>query len=612
VQKERQEEGQERLLMPVKFLPIDTLNVATDPSLLPGQAQGKTEISGAMTRCTNLNLEDLGVAKTRDGSSKVNAVAMDETDGHLIIEMGGSRYTFSGTKIYKDEVSIETGLTSAKWRAILYNAFNVTNQSIFALNGTDRKRIEGSNVYEWGLTAPSAAPTLAGIDYVYTNRDWESDEVSVWTETKLTTSATINSTEYDIIYPWEEVYDADPAYEVTVTNPSISASDTNYECFKFENEDIEDFQVKYTYVRKDGTTLESESNPSSAATINRESGIKVTWVASSDSDVTHVRIYRTLAAGAVFFYDSEHAVGNLSGVLTTTDTGLGSEVETDHDRPPLGTVVAGPAYNGYCFILKDNRLYFCKNQRPEYWPTDYYIEVGPAQFDLKSIRFHGGMAYVQNEHEIFEIQGTTNLTFFPFPMSASTGALSQEASVSVKNKGIYHGSIDGVWLFNGADDRKITEAEFDPIFRGETKGSLPAVQNVSECWLFEYKDKLWFGYPDTAGGYPNNILVTNLETNRTQHFDYSETFKSITVDRTNSRILALDNSGYVWVLEDSSVTTDDGTAIAWQVESKSFSDQVYKYFPRYAKYDFDVGGGDRLGIRINGTGTVSFRECEVE
>jgi hypothetical protein len=632
--------------MPIKFVPVGNLNIAADPSILPSQAQGKMEVSGAMTRCTNLDIDDIGTAKTRDGSSKVNAVAMDETDGHLLMEMNGSRYAFSGTKIYENESSIATGLTSAKWRGVQANAFNVTTQSIFALNGTDRKRIEGSNVYEWGLTAPTTAPTLTGIDYVYTNRSWEADQVTGATK-QLTVDKEINGEDYNIVYPWEEAYDADPAYDVLVTNPNISSSDTSYESFHFENSDIGAIQVKYTYVRKSGTTLEAESDPSSATNINIESGIKVTWVASSDSDVTHVRIYRTLAGGSTFYYDSEHAVGDLSVALTTADADLGSIVETDHDRPPLGTVVEGPAYNGYLFILKDNRLYFCKNLRPEYWPPTYYIEVGPAQFDLKAIRFHNGMAYVMNQYEIYEIQGSTNDTFFPYPMSASTGALSQEATESVKNRGIYHVSRDGIWLFNGSNDKKITESEFDPIFRGETKGSIPAIQNVSECWLFEYRDKLYFGFPDTSDGYSNNLLVTNLETDRTVHYDYGETFKSINIDRTNNRIIALDNSGYIWEIQDSDSTDDDGTAISWQIESKAYSDQLYKYFPRYAKYDVDVGSGatatgtvllndtshqthsitgsrktkkrlitsgtgDRIGVRINGTGTVTFREAEVE
>ena len=42
--------------------------------------------------------------------------------------------------------------------ASAYNAYNVATQNIFALNGTDRKRIVGSDVFEWGIDPPAAAP----------------------------------------------------------------------------------------------------------------------------------------------------------------------------------------------------------------------------------------------------------------------------------------------------------------------------------------------------------------------------------------------------------------------------------------------------------------------
>jgi len=95
------------------------------------------------------------------------------------------------------------------------------------------------------------------------------------------------------------------------------------------------------------------------------------------------------------------------------------------------------------------------------------------------------------------------------------------------------------------------------------------------------------------------------------------------------------------------VTTDGGTTISWQLESKEFSDQLRKYFPRYARYDVDVktGGsatgniilneaikqthtiasgrstkarlithctGDRLQLRITGTGPVDIFSFEAE
>lgn len=156
--------------MSVLFDPTGVLNVAVDASDLPETTDGNNLSSDSLVRCKNLRINQKGVAKTRDGSAKLNASAI-ATAIWWIEEQRGVRYTFAGTAIYRNESSIETGLTSAQWAAAKYNAFNDTTQQVFALNGTDRKRIEGSTVYEWGIEAPTDAPTLsAGVNVGLTGR----------------------------------------------------------------------------------------------------------------------------------------------------------------------------------------------------------------------------------------------------------------------------------------------------------------------------------------------------------------------------------------------------------------------------------------------------------
>ncbi len=618
--------------MAIKFTPTGLLDIATDPSALPAQVGGKVEASGAMVRCKNLTTVDNGIAGTRKGSDVIGAATVAQTTPKLLIEHTGDRYLFSGTVLYKNEASIATGLTAAKWRGVLYNAYNVATQSLFALNGTDRKRITGSTVAEWGIEAPTAAPTVAGVDYVITY-EWEEDEVTGLTK-KLTQTDTVNGLEY--IYGWEEFYADDAADHPAVT------TDTTYSTYHFENNVVGTFGVKYTYCRKSGSVLECESNPSPAATMVQYSGIKVTWVASSDSQVTHVRIYRTLRDDGVYYYDSEHTVGTLAAVLTTADGGLGTEVKTDNDRPPLGSVVVGPVFNGYCFILDDNLLYYSKANKPESWPALNYVEVGPPQFELTAAVFMGGILYVMNRNEIYSVQGTGSASFFPYPANAVTGAVSQEGVEAVKGYGIFRVASDGIWLFSGGEDKKFSQDRFDPIFRGETVHGVPAVNTtyIANCWLFQYKNFLYFGYPGASATLPNSLIVLNLQNMKASYYDYGQTFPCITVDRTNDRILAADNAGKVWQLETG--TDDNGTAISWEIESKAFSDSLQKYFPRYAKYDVEgtatgsilldnaikqthsltgretkkrhIAGvtGDRLSIRLSGSGSVTIRQVEIE
>lgn len=518
---------------------------------------------------------DIDNVSLTGGSGEADAV-------NLLVEQGGVRYGFAGESIFRNESSLVDSLTNAQWSAILYNSYNDTNQSLFALNGTDRKRITDSTVAEWGIAAPSAPTTAVGA------------------LTGLTGT----------------------------------------------------YNTKVTYCRKVGSTVVYESNPSSAGTARAltNQSLSVTWAASSDTQVTHVRVYRTLANGAIYYHDRDVAVGTTTVDTNTADSALGSEVETDHDRPPLGTVVIGPSFAGTCFILKDNNLYYCKPKQPEYWPSDYYIEVSTLQYPLTAGVFHNGQLYVFTEDELYYIQGTGHGTFFPIKMKASAGAQSAFGAVSVPGKGIYHTGKDGIYLWS-SEDKKITEANLEPLFRGEDTQGMPGVSTMDNSWLHQHSNKLYFGYVSADYNYPSNVLVMNLDTGRIGYYQYNDgsvvQLRCITTDKTNNRILAGDTTGYVRILEDKSVSTDSGQAVSWEAQSKDFTLQTRAHFPRWNKYDVDAssattcngyllldgavhqthaitgnrntvrrlvktGNGERCAIRLSGSGPVSIYAVESE
>lgn len=572
--------------MSIIWKPNGTLNVATDPCDLPENkgsiltGDSGSIISEAMQRCKNLRLDQTGVIKTRDGSSKLNSAAI-ESAIYKIICQGANRYTFANDHIYRNEVSIGSGYTAAQWSAIHYNAYNSTTEAVFAVNGIDRKKIEGTTIYEWGIAAPSTAPTI-----------------TTGAKTGLTGA----------------------------------------------------YNVKYTYCRKSGSTVLCESDPSDAATaaVTLANGsLSVTWTASSDSQVTHVRIYRTLLNGSTYYHDQDVAIGTTTVDTNTADGSLGSEVATDHDRPPLGSFVLGPSYNGTCFIIKSNLLYYCKPKQPEYWPTNYYIEVSPIQFPGQCLVFYNGQPYYLTKTEIYQIQGSGHDTFFPYKMDAITGCQGPQCAWTVHGKGIYHIGSDGVYLYSGEVDKKVTDSEFAPIFRGETTNGVPGMTSMSNAWIIQYGNKIYIGYVSSGYTYPTNILCINVDTGRTSYYEYGQEFRTVAIDDYNNRLLAGDNSGYVWVLESKGATNDNGTAISWEVQSKNFMLQTRAHFPRWMKYDVDAsnattatgavylddtlhqshtlsgsrntkkrlvttGNGELASVRISGTGPVSIYAVEGE
>jgi hypothetical protein len=512
--------------MSFEFNPNGHLNLAADATDLPDDG---------LVRCKNLRVDAAGKLKTRDGSLKVNATAIN-TAIWLLVEQSGNRYAFAGNAIYKNETSIATGMAFAQWSAIKYNAFNDTTQQIYALNGTDRKRIQDSTVYEWGIEPPSA-PTV----------------VSAGALTGLT-----------------GVY-----------------------------------MAKITYCRKVGSTVVSESNPSDASSASgalANQSLLLSWAASSDPQVTHVRLYRTTAGGSTYLHDQDVAAGTNGIDTNTADSALGSEVESNHDRPPLGAVVIGPSYNGICFILKDNLLYFCSSKRPEYWPTSNFIEVSTTQFPLKAGTFSNGQLYCASKNEIFFVQGTSASSFFPYPMKAKTGAQNVFGMITVQGKGIYHTGPDGVYLFSGSD-LKITEQTLEPIFRGETVNGVRGVSdNLANSWLYSAGNYVYLGYTSSGNTYPTNVLAINMDTNKVAYYIYNDgsdiEIRCITKDETNNRTLIGGNDGYIREIEKPGLTQDETTDISWECESKEFTLATRKHFPRWNKYDADVQSGTCNGHLI--------------
>jgi hypothetical protein len=532
-----------------------------------------------------MHLDDAGIARTRPGSIKLNAAAPLAGPPREIVEMAGNRYEVAGGNIYMNETLIASGLVDAPTGSLLYKSYTSNNNSVFLADGTDRKRVTGNAVAEWGIDAPTVAPT-----------------VGVGAGTDLT----------GVYYAW------------------------------------------YSYVRKEGSSVVCESNPSpqSGSQSLTNQSLAVTCTAPVDPQVTHIRLYRSVAAGNSPYVDQDVALPTVIIDTSTADTALGTGPDWDHYRPPLGgSLVIGPTYNGYCFMAVGNLLYFCRAKMPEYWPQTYYIEVGSPQFPIIGMVFWGGYLYCLTGNEMWMIMGTGYQSFFPVPVKSASGLKSRRGLDGIKGYGVPHLGPEGIYLYTGIDDMKITEKNFGPVFRGLTVGSVPGldVTQLAQDIIFFHEGKIWFGYCSIGASFPDNWLVTNHVTGKTVHYQFGQQFTVLARDNTNNRLLAGDVNGYVWEINKVSQIDDNGVAIPWQVESKSYADQLYKYFPRYAKYDVSLDDpsttgvtgnillddaivqshaitvsrntsyrlicgctGDRLGMRITGSGPASVYAAEVE
>lgn len=616
--------------MAIKFTPSGSLDLSTDPSDLGGQVAGKSEVSGEMTRCTNLDLSRPGLARCRRGITQLSSTAVAGT-AHLV-EHSGSRYEFTSTAIYRNEASIATGMSGDGWSTVQYNAYNVETESVFATNGTDKKRITGSTVAEWGIDAPTSAPTVnSTVNWVYTH-GWEEEEV---TGRRVMFGTDWEDT-YTRLYNWEA--------DLLDDSETIGADSwTKRGTFWFDANDTgQAVRAVYTYVRKSGLVVEAESNPSPASEIvSPVSALYLSMVSPSDSQVTHIRVYRTLDGGTSFLYAGEVEVSELTVSLNRPAASLGTEVSENNDRIPDDVVdLAGPDFNGVLFAAVGNKVYWSLAKQPESWPAEYYVEVGPPQHAIRALEMHNGSVYAVTGQGISQLQGTGANSFFPIPMSSITGTLSKSATLEAVGSGVFHLGTDGLYRFTGNADVR-ADRRFLPILEGTTVGSVPGMvrDNAANCLLLAWAGKLYFGFPTGTETYARHFLVADLETGRMTHHDYGRAFRCWTVDATNDRIIAADTSGNVWHLEDLDASQ---AAISWEIQSKDFTDAVRRHFPRWARHDVDgtatasillddtvhqthaitsrepkkrhigPGNGYRMAVRTTGTGPVSFYQQEVE
>jgi len=368
-----------------------------------------------------------------------------------------------------------------------------------------------------------------------------------------------------------------------------------------------DYYFKFTYVRKVGSLLVQESNPSPASVVIAATSdkIDVTCTASGDSQVTHIRIYRTLADPAggdtgEFYYDQE-----ISGTTATSeyvDSFLGTLIEVNNDEPPSGIdCIGGPGQYNRLFAGVNNKLYFSKALKPESWPALYYVEVGTPYDQLLSLQDWGGSVFMFTKETIYSLQGTDPSTFYPNKTLVERGLFSKQAIVKTE-KGIIYLSYDGIYLFNGQVEQKIS-GKVDALFRGDIVNGINPLNkaHIDTCWLAYHNNKLFFGYPDSVNTLPNKVLVFDFDKGKWSIYDYGLTLISAYVDKANSRLLAGDSNTTIHILETGD--DDNGDSFTFKIRSKEFSN-TESVAPVYIRYDITNEGGDTLYSRIQSRGVT--------
>lgn len=366
---------------------------------------------------------------------------------HGLIRAQSLRYARVGTSLYKDGVSFWTSFSANRSQMLAYRPLAETVIWVFIADTTLMARTDGTSVFAWGITAPATGPTIAA-----------------GSSTGLTGN----------------------------------------------------FRARYTYIRKDsaGAVL-AESNPSpapsSAVTLANQDLSITAIVPSRDPQVTHTRIYRTLAGGTDYLFDKDIDVSLASTTSTQADNLLGAILVTDNNPPPATSLCA--IHNEYAFLDGDTSnpgyLWFSKRWKPQNVPATNFLEMNSNDPGRALVEWNGMLLRFTRDTK-YRILGSDPTTFFPVESPSRRGILLGKAW-TVSQFGVWYVANDGVFLTSGILDVKMSD-DIDPIFEGRTVDNNPPINKAGNHVCEFYRGKLHIAYASGSSTEPDYLATYNIET----------------------------------------------------------------------------------------------------
>lgn len=355
------------------------------------------------------------------------------------------------------------------------------------------------------------------------------------------------------------------------------------------------YSFRYTYIRKVDGVVVYESNPSPvSSTINPVSQVMdiTGLIDSTDSTITHKRIYRTPADTTSYLVEQDIATGTTTGTSSAADTALGGELETDNDPPPNASWCFG--YLEHMFLCRDrdnpHYLWWSKRYRPEQVPAENFIEIGHPQDPLQCGVAYGGLAGVFTRLTKYRILGNSTSGFVHQEAMTRRGTPAFNA-VEATEHGIVFPARDGIFVTQLVSPDVEVSNHIEPLFHGEeVNGFYPINWDAaSQFSAAVFKGRYYLSYADSRSSTPNMLMVYSFDTKRWYFYDHP--LASLFVEEENNVLTAGTQDGYVVHMETG--TDDEGDDIPLEVESRDFAGEeggnILKLY-QYMKVDADTDG----------------------
>ena len=361
-----------------------------------------------------------------------------------------------------------------------------------------------------------------------------------------------------------------------------------------------EYRAAYSYARvsAQGLVVESNLSPQSALVTLAAQQLDITTVASTDPQVTNIRLYRTLERGALLFID--RFIVNVSGPVPSViaDTALGAVAADGHNPPPLANWVA--EFQGAFFLcqaIRPDYLWYSRRFEVEYWPPENFLQIGspsdPLQCAVPQVGFLGVFSR-QTKYRVFG----NHTSGFAYLEALNTRGTPAPQAVLATSRGTLFWARDGIWATNFvAADQELSVA-WQPLFDHQAVNDYQPVDwgQVATFSLAEYKRRLYAGYTDTAG---NQIMAVYAQ-ETSQWYFYTHPARSLYYEEELDQLLMGGLNGLVYVLEEG--TDDAGVEIAQQatLATRSGGDRFVQKRFGYLRLDLHAYSATTVDVYVDG------------
>ncbi len=281
------------------------------------------------------------------------------------------------------------------------------------------------------------------------------------------------------------------------------------------------FSVKYSYKDR-GLSFISDPNPTGSTISLTSTGnaIIVNVPNSTDGQVDAIvlwaksdveTVYRKVSSGA------QSAGVSSTFVINSSAWSANDEAPNTHGYPPA--LSFGVSWKNRWWARSaqfPTRLYFSEIFQPQGWPALFFIDL-PFQNgeEINAIQPQGDTLNVMGASQNFLVIGQTSLECEVRPaLGAQSGALGPKA-VTLVEAGVCHASAEGVYIFDGATD-KLLSNDLTPAWKAMIAAA-PSTAVARIPVIYDWNEKeVRIAVPILSPGTEPGELVLNLERSREQ------------------------------------------------------------------------------------------------